>query len=279
MTQDFTYHTQLGYTIKGTIYGMDLPPTTPNILYVHGFKGFKDWGFVPPSGEFFVEQGFRFIAFNFSHNGIGEDPVTFTELEKFKNNTFSLEIMEAMEIAEQIRAGTFFEIDKDAFLGMIGHSRGGGVGVCATAWCVHIDALATWNAISSFNRYSEVILDEWRTKGYMEVINSRTGQVFQMGMPILQDLLCHRNNFLNIQLAAKNLEVPLCIIQGDADEAVHPDNAQRVFSWAENNATEMHILPGAGHTFNAKHPFDGTTPELESAWNHTLKFFQGFLQD
>jgi len=43
-------------------------------VYVHGFKGFKDWGFVPYIGETFASKGFAFLTFNFSHNGIESNP-------------------------------------------------------------------------------------------------------------------------------------------------------------------------------------------------------------
>ncbi|RZK32728.1 MAG: dienelactone hydrolase, partial [Hymenobacter sp.] len=42
----------------------------PVIVFVHGFKGFKDWGHFPLLARFFAEQGFVFIKLNLSHNGV-----------------------------------------------------------------------------------------------------------------------------------------------------------------------------------------------------------------
>ena len=33
----------------------------PMVIFVHGFKGFKDWGAYNLVAEYFVKQGFRFL--------------------------------------------------------------------------------------------------------------------------------------------------------------------------------------------------------------------------
>jgi hypothetical protein len=49
------------------------------IIFCHGFKGFKDWGCWQLVADYFVDNGFAFLKFNFSHNGMGlEDSVEFT---------------------------------------------------------------------------------------------------------------------------------------------------------------------------------------------------------
>ena len=40
----------------------------PIIIFCHGYKGFKDWGAWNLMANAFVEAGFCFIKFNFSHN-------------------------------------------------------------------------------------------------------------------------------------------------------------------------------------------------------------------
>jgi alpha/beta superfamily hydrolase len=46
------------------------------IIFCHGFKGFKDWGCWQLVADYFVDNGFAFLKFNFSHNGMGlEDSV------------------------------------------------------------------------------------------------------------------------------------------------------------------------------------------------------------
>ncbi|MDH5398779.1 MAG: dienelactone hydrolase, partial [Cyclobacteriaceae bacterium] len=54
----------------------------PLVLFVHGFKGFKDWGFWDIVANMFAEAGFIFIKINLSHNGTTKDhPLDFADLE------------------------------------------------------------------------------------------------------------------------------------------------------------------------------------------------------
>ena len=60
----------------------------PLILFVHGFKGFKDWGTHNLVAKFFAENGFSFLKFNFSHNGTTpEHPIDFVDLGAFMLTT------------------------------------------------------------------------------------------------------------------------------------------------------------------------------------------------
>lgn len=61
------------------------------IVIAHGYKGFKDWGMFPYIATT-LSQDHEVITFNFSHAGIGEDLLHFTELEKFARNTFRREL-------------------------------------------------------------------------------------------------------------------------------------------------------------------------------------------
>jgi hypothetical protein len=42
---------------------------------------------------------------------------------------------------------------------------------------------------------------------------------------------------------------------------------------APSHPPRVIILPGAGHTFGAVHPFAGMTPDLAMAFDETLKWF------
>src|SRR6185295_15752284 len=64
------------------------------VVFLHGFKGFKDWGPWPTLMEQLAEEGFITLAFNFSHNGIGDDPLNFTEFDRFARNTFTRDLAE-----------------------------------------------------------------------------------------------------------------------------------------------------------------------------------------
>lgn len=275
MNTELTHTTTRSNLIRMTLYGSELPPEAPCIVYMHGFKGFKDWGFVPFTGNYFAENGIRFLAFNFSHNGIGGDNETFSELLKFKKNTFSLEVSEAREVIDATLAGKFFEIDGDLKLGVIGHSRGGGIALCsATDNAEKVLGLCTWAAISTFDRYAEIHRQTWKQQGYLPIVNSRTGQVFQLGLNLLEDLEANIEGELNIKQKVMDSKVPLCIIHGGDDEAVSENDARAIYEWAEWKPAEMHIIDGTGHTFGSKHPWEGKTKAFDHVLTHSFNFFK-----
>jgi uncharacterized protein len=273
MVQHFSYTSERGHPMGLSLYGSHLSSKSPCVIYLHGFKGFKDWGFVPYIGQRFMESGIRLLALNFSHNGIGHNPLEFTELEKFRDNTFSLEVEEAREVMRKYSEGKLFGAIAGAPLGALGHSRGGGVALIAFAREPKVQAICTWASVCSFSRYPKHIIDLWQQQGYLDVPNARTGQMMQLGWKIHEDLMAHIDDGLNIQKAVAEMRKPLCIIHGEADEAVPDSDARSIFEWAERAQVELHLIPEAGHTFGAKHPFEQTHHHLEDALAHTMNFF------
>jgi uncharacterized protein len=276
MISHLSYITAGGHPTGLSLYGTHLPADAPTVVYLHGFKGFKDWGFAPYVAGRFVECGMRFLAMNFSHNGIGDNPLEFTELEKFRDNTFSLELTEAEEIIGKYHAGALFGADAGSVMGLLGHSRGGGIALLASGHPA-IQAVCTWASVATFARYPAHVIELWRQQGVLDVPNARTGQLMQLGFQIHEDLVAHMDGRLSITQAVNRLQKPLCIIHGDADEAVPAADARAIFEWADQAQVELHLIPEAGHTFGAKHPFEQAHAHLEAALAHTMHFFTRHL--
>jgi dienelactone hydrolase len=274
MKKDGALESSKGNLIRWSLYHQGESDGAPLIIFLHGFKGFKDWGFVPYTGEFLVENGFRMLAFNFSHNGVGDLPDEFTELDKFRDNTFSLELEEALEIIEACRSGGLDGLKPVDWLGLIGHSRGGGIALLAASQSGgKVDAVCTWAAVSRFARYPVHVIDKWREQGYLDVPNARTGQIMQLGWNLHADLLDHMHDKLNIRQAVEHSLYPLCVIHGSEDEAVPLDDAIQIVAWAGHKRVTFHQMP-TGHTFGARHPWQGPNDTLQEVWEETARFFQ-----
>ncbi|MEE9442509.1 MAG: dienelactone hydrolase family protein [candidate division Zixibacteria bacterium] len=273
MKKDYKLRMTDGEYLTVTTYGKP-DSKKPCLIYIHGFKGFKDWGFVPYIGEFLSRRGFLAVTFNFSHNGIGENMTEFTELDKFANNTYSREIRELNELVAACKSGEFGPCDK---VGILGHSRGGGTSLLTAAQNKDIGAVATWSAVSSFNRYSENLKEKWRQQGFFEVVNQRTGQVMQLNTVLLDDIEENGAEGLNIEKAVKNLNKPLLVIHGEEDEAVPEKEADIIHNWADPKLSEILKIPGAGHTFGAAHPFKGSNEKLDQALAASADFFGKYL--
>jgi pimeloyl-ACP methyl ester carboxylesterase len=256
------------FTIKGSEGKpilMDLSFNTgeeenPMVIFVHGFKGFKDWGAYDLVAEYFVKQGFRFLKFNFSHNGTTpESPTEFADLGAFGDNTFTKEFTDMGLVISFVKSGNEFHAPDR--LSLIGHSRGGGTCIIQTAKDQRINKLVTWAAIADFRslwkKEDEI---EWQKKGVIFNFNTRTKQYTPLKIDLLHDLEKHSKSY-DILLAAARINKPWLIIHGDKDENVLLSQAIRLKESSSN--AELFIVPYANHVFGASHPFTKEELPLE----------------
>lgn len=221
-------------------------------LFVHGFKGFKDWGAHHLVAKYFADHGINYVKFNFSHSGVPVDnPTDVTNLEDFANNTPVKELYDLDQVITYLK-----QEYKDAKVILIGHSRGGGLSILQAEKDARINALITWAAISDFSSlWKKEQEDEWRKTGKIETFNARTKEYMPLNLVLLEDF---ENNkaALDITSAAKKLQKPWLILHGDEDINVNIDVAKE-FRRLNPNA-EFEIINHANHVFGASHPYQGT---------------------
>lgn len=243
--------------IVGDLRFVERDSARPVIVFCHGFKGFKDWGCWPYFTEELAKRGFAVLSFNFSHNGIGANVLELTEIDRFKENTFSLEEEDLELVLKAILKRTFSRCDPTQ-VHLIGHSRGGAAVLAVASRFREIKSVITLASISrtgSVTREQELA---WRKDGVRYVVNMRTGQQLPLGVALLDDILARP---AWIEESVKKLNIPLHIIHGERDDAVPVAAAQELFSWAKKGS--LSIVSEANHVFGAKHPFQETTPQLE----------------
>jgi len=272
MNKDFVLNTNNNNKIRITSFGYENLESAPCLIFVHGFKGFKDWGFWPYSGNFFAEKGFFVLTFNFSHNGVGDRLTEFTELDKFANNTFSLELEELNEIIDAY-LNNFFGKKSNKRIGIVGHSRGGGDSLIVSSKRKEINAVVLWASVANFNRYTERQANEWRKNGFFEVLNTRTNQMMRLNVSLLEDIEKNKTDLLNLKKAAKNLNKPLLIVHGEQDLSVKIEEGEQIFNWSNKELTEFYKIKATGHTFDITHPIEGSNQKFDSVLEKTLNFF------
>lgn len=258
--------------IRGDLYMADSPHPLPTVVILHGFKGFKDWGFFPYAAAALANRGFAVVTFNFSMNGVGENLLEFTELEKFARNTYSREQEDVAKIIGEIKEGLLPPggvLDPDR-LGLIGHSRGGANSLLYAMDDPDIKSVVTWNGIADVDLFSRELKREISEKGTGTILNARTGQKMPIHREVLEDLEANRDRW-NILKRLPEWERPLLILQGDQDAPRLVEGAHQLHKAAPRST--LQILPGADHTFGAVHPFRGTTPHLERVIEETANFF------
>ena len=235
----------------------------PVLLFVHGFKGFKDWGHFPLLASFFAERGFVFVKLNLSHNGLVVGGTgDLEDLEAFGRNNFSMELDDIGQVIDALFAPgatpvPATEMNLDRFF-LAGHSRGGGLTLLKAAEDPRVRALATWAAIAEVHpQWPQAVFEEWQRTGVLHVPNTRTGQQLPLHYQLVEDYQAHRPR-LDITHNVRRLRQPLLIIHGDADETVHVAAAHALHQLRPD--AELLLLPGATHMFGGAHPWPH--PEL-----------------
>ena len=261
----------------GVIRGRALltPEAMNAVIICHGFKGFSKWGFFPYLTKQVALGGFHAISFNFSGSGIGPDGKNFTEPEAFERNTFTRELDDLATVEAEARRRGWL----GARYGLVGHSRGGGMAVLHAASSERAGALVTWSAIAEVGRWPATERARWRERGYTEVENSRTKQVFRLGTATLDEIEQLGSSRLDIVGAAGRLHLPWLIVHGTADETVPFSDAERLHAAAPPGTATLLPVEGAGHTFGATHPMsDPPPPNVELAARATVEFLRKHLK-
>lgn len=256
--------------------GRDAP--RPSIVVVHGWKGFKDWGMFPPLAERLARAGFATVSFNLSGSGV-DDRGELVWPDRFGRDTFTSELEDLGAVVDGLVRGEL-GVAPPSTIGLVGHSRGGGVAVLQAARDARVRALVTWAAVSSVERWSPLAVAEWRRTGWMEVLNSRTGQRLRLGTDVLDDVERNAVGSLDILGAATRVSVPWLIVHGTEDETVSPKEAEALRAASPLSTTRLLAVEGAGHTFGAGHPWDPRThdtPALRRVFDMTLAWFAAHL--
>lgn len=271
ITEDrFVLHRPGGLAIRGETVTVSADPQR-TVVICHGFKGFSHWGFFPHLAGEIAAAGMRAISFDFSGSGIGEDRETFTDHEAFGKNTFTQELADLDAVIEEARRREWITRP----YGLFGHSRGGGVAILHAAVNPRVKALATWSAISHVTRWTPSDVITWRERGFVDIVNARTGQVMKLGTRILDDVEAHSGSTLDIAAAAGRIHVPWLILHGSEDETVPRAEGERLHDLSSRTST-LRIIE-TDHGFGAKHPLTGVPEGLSAAVRETREFFEKHL--
>jgi alpha-beta hydrolase superfamily lysophospholipase len=262
----FTIESGEGLPIRGNIDAPHDPSAL--VVIVHGFKGFKDWGFFPWLADSLCDRGFAVCRFNMSRSGIGENPDTFDRLDLFANDTYSIQLDDLRRAIAHVQS-RFPSLP--TFL--LGHSRGGGVALLGAHDVADLAGVITWSAISHVNRWSDETVRNWRRDGWLDVINARTKQSMRMTPAVVDDYEANVARF-DIPAAASRLDVPLLVIHGARDESVPVTEAHDI-ARRSHDASVM-IIEGAGHTYNAIHPLVTVPFALSLAAHVTAHFVHAY---
>lgn len=250
---------------------MDNTEKRPLVIFVHGYKGYKDWGAWDLMAEKFAESGFFFVKFNFSHNGTTvDDPLHFADLEAFGNNNYTKELSDLGIVIDYFIKDPHVDSEK---IILIGHSRGGGISIIKTFEDERINGLITLASVDTLDRFpTGELLENWKREGVYYVLNGRTQQEMPHYYQFYEDYEKNIHRF-DVERATEMAKAYMLIIHGTEDEAVNVKHAEHLHILNPNS--ELFFIEGGNHTFGAKEPWNN--PELPDDLNKVTEKCIDFL--
>ncbi len=252
----------------------------PLLLFVPGFKGFRDWGGWPWLTRSLADTGFVTVRIDLSMNGTTGASDRHDEPEKFARNTFSHDLEDLAAVLDALpdaheRLGFPAEFSRGP-IGVIGHSRGGVVSLLLGSERDEIDAVATLGSPSQgYKIFLEEYRQQWRADGFLEIPNVRTGQVLRLEISILDDFEENAERY-DVERAVGVSPVPTLLVHGTRDETVPFSASDEIRGWLPHPRSRREGLP-TGHTFGFVHPFAGADENGVAVSRLLAEFFRAEL--
>lgn len=255
------------------IFYIDSGKKLPLVVFVHGYKGYKDWGAWDLMAKKFAEAGFFFVTFNFSHNGTTVDsPSDFADLEAFGNNNYTKELSDLSVVIDHFIDHPNADPGKVV---LIGHSRGGGISIIKTFEDERINGLITLASVDTLERFpTGQAFENWKRDGVYYALNGRTHQEMPHYYQFYEDYEQNIHRF-DVERATEMAKAHMLIIHGTKDEAVDVKHAEHLHILNPNS--ELFLIENANHTFGAKEPW--TEQDLPQDLNTVTEKCIGFIKE
>ena len=265
--------------VLGTTHLPDGEPLG-RVLLGHGFKGYKDYGFIPWLSERLSRSGCIVHRFNFSGSGMDHGHGPF-DAEAFQGDSWNRQVEDVVGLLSAVDAGDLPGGGGPVLLA--GHSRGGVTSLLAAGRYAGADSsaslagvvtLASPSSCLSLDAADQSLLIE---KGSLESPSSRTGQVLRVGRAFLQEQLDDPEGH-DLLAQARRIRVPVLVVHGMADDAV-PVTAARELGSALGDRGELQLIQDANHVFNVPNPFpmddESPSPQLAEVGGILERFARG----
>ncbi len=250
--------------IRSDLPGRRLPP----VFFLHGFLGYKRWGWYPLLCRKIARSGFHTVAVSFSMNGTDEKTGMITRPDEFAANTVSREINDLETVLRFAGGGGLpLALDGENW-GLFGHSRGGAVAILATPGFAEIKSLVTWSTPSRLDRYTEKRKEEWKKTGGLDFRDPRSEAPLRLDYSYYRDIDRNSSGY-DLPAAASRLEAAHLMVHGERDAAVTLKEARGLLKHPRKGRFRFEVIEGCGHTFGVRHPMRSSTREFERAFEIT----------
>ncbi|MEP6926578.1 MAG: alpha/beta hydrolase [Ginsengibacter sp.] len=263
---------------KGIVDGIYLNAgiNSPLVIIINGHNGFYNYGMFPYLQQSFALRNISSYSFNFSHGGVKGDADYFEDIVNYEKNCMRLEVEDVMCVLHNLHQGKF---EKHTGIFLLAHSLGGVPLIFSAKKSLDeniiINGIILVSTVKQLNFWPEEMVDEWKQNKVYYKKNNRTKQMLPQGKEFLNEVLQSDSKW-NVENEIKKLSQPILVVHGENDEAIPEEHGRSIFQWIDsiNKKSLLKIIPGATHTYNTKHPFEGTTPQLEEMIKYVVMFIQ-----
>ncbi len=248
-TSNWTLTNQRNLDILGNTEHPTTAPTS-TLLLLHGFKGYKDYGFIPVLAKQLARAGILVHRFNFSCSGMTNDIATFARPDLFTLDTWTRQVEDTHCVLNAISNGTLEGRDLPMFIA--GHSRGGATTLLTAARepQPNLAGVITINAVDRCCGLSEDAQRKMLDDGYTTTPSARTGQELRIDAPWLQEQLDDPDAHDILKLCT-TIKSPSLIMQGTDDPGIDIATGQRI---ADAIGSVLQPIKGADHVLNTANP-------------------------
>ena len=252
MSNPFTLKNKHDRELLGDTHTPKDSPKACGIL-LHGFKGYKDYGFIPVLAHDVCNEGMLVHRFNFSTSGMTNEIGTFARADLFELDTWSRQVEDIVRVVEAVRSGELSGGGLPIYI--IGHSRGGASSLLAAGRLgddLGLSGVITINAVDCCSRMNKAEQSELLERGYTITQSARTKQGLRINSAWLSEQLDDPDGH-DVLLQASKIACPVCVIHGNEDQAVDHKAGVEI-----SNACgcELITLNRGNHVLNMANPSD-----------------------
>ncbi|HIA12672.1 MAG TPA: hypothetical protein EYN69_11475 [Flavobacteriales bacterium] len=265
MKQILSFDFEHGH-VEGAYWGA-ASENAPLLVITNGHNGFYSYGMFPYIQEKLGAAGISSFSYNFSHGGVIGNSDYFEDLKSYEKNCMRLEQLDLVQVVRALKEAPIgFTQHTELFL--FAHSLGGVPTVFGAQQLTEDGmpptGIALVSTMKTLNFYPPAMIQEWEQCKVLLRKNNRTGQELPQGNEFLQEILSSDTSW-NVKNALGKIKSKVLLVHGEDDEAIPVLHSKALHQWAleyELHST-LHIIPGATHTYNTKHPFEGPSNEVD----------------
>jgi len=246
----------------------------PIVVFVHGFKGFKDWGAWNLVADYMAKANTFFVKINLSHNCVKSNDLSdINDPETFGENNFSIELDDIGKVLDWLTDDNeeYRHYYNTEDITLIGHSRGAATCLLRAMEDERVQRVITWSGAFNIEKYTAMEDDAiWRERGYVEVKNGRTGDMYKIGYQFRQDYLDNSER-LSLKTKIQEFDQALMLLHGDDDQVAPISNSKKIHQVVKQS---LFLEMDGDHVFGASHPWtsDVLPEDLEDVVNESIEF-------